>query len=134
MVEWSIQKRLMEAFPGSFINKRGEFIASKRENEYICLEGCTTEREVQCKVLEWLSRGACKTAPWCTDKANDKFHDRMRAGINRFLGTEFTHEDMCVIYDRLGNGVNHKLTLIFIASRYCMELLKERESNEKDQD
>ena len=129
MVEWSVQKRLMQAFPGSFINRNGEFIASKRENEYICLENCTTEREVQCKVLEYLSRGACKTEPYRTDAANDRFHARMRDGINRFLGTKFTHDNMWVIYDQLGNGVDRSLTLLFINSGYNMSVLKDWRPN-----
>ena len=125
MVAWSVQKRLMEAFPGSFINRNGEFIAAKRENEYICLENCADEREVQCKVLEYLSRGACKTQRYITDAANMKFHERMRSGINRFLGTNFSHEDMWVIYDWLGNGASRDRTLRFIESGYDVDQLRQ---------
>ena len=42
---------------------------------------------------------------------------------NVYLGTEFTQEDMYWIYDKLGNAVNHELTLKFIASGYDLNLV-----------
>lgn len=48
-------------------------------------------------------------------------------GINKFLGTDFTREDMKMIYVNLGNAVHHQKTLEFIDSGYDMELLKYRE-------
>ena len=35
------------------------------------------------------------------------------------------------IYDKLGNEVNHQLTLDFIASGYDMEFLKRSDSSDK---
>ena len=43
---------------------------------------------------------------------------------NIYLGTDFTIEDMYLIYDKLGNAINHQLTLDFIANGYDMEFLK----------
>lgn len=124
MVDWSIQKRLMEAFPGSFINHHGELVVSKVGNVYICLEDCTTEKHVQCKLLEWCSRAASKALIYRTDVANRKYQDRIRNGINRFMGTEFTREDMADIYQYLGNGVRQGLTLDFIESGFDMAVLR----------
>lgn len=75
------------------------------------------EQNITCKVLEWLSRPALKeghedTRKWYLD------------GINKFLGTNFSHEDIEEIYCRLGNEVNRPLTLKFIESGYDMEVLK----------
>ena len=110
--------KLMASFPKSFINQHGEFIAHERANEYFILKGCANDLDIKCKVLEWLSRGACKTEPYRTRKSNDAFHDFMLSGINKFLGTDFTQEDMYEIYTNLGNCVHHEKTIQFIESGY----------------
>ena len=48
----------------------------------------------------------------------------MLHGINDFLGTRFSEQDMALIYQRLGNRIRHKLTIQFVESGYNMELLK----------
>ena len=47
MVEWNITQRLMGAFPDSFINGNGEFIAHRESNEYFILRNCETEFDVK---------------------------------------------------------------------------------------
>lgn len=118
--------RLILCFPGSFVNQHNEFIAHRRANEYFRLEDCEDELDVKCKVLEWFSRGAYKTDPYNTRWKNDEFHEFMLNGINEFLNTEFTEEDMAVIYTYLGNRVNHERTIRFIESGYDMDFLKRR--------
>lgn len=126
MVNSIITKKLNHAFPKSFINSCLEFIAHKEANEYFLLADCETEFDVKCKVLEWLSRGAYKTCPFNSNLKNERFHNFMLNGINDFLGTDFTEEDIELIYDRLGNRVNHALTVEFVNSGYDMALLTER--------
>ena len=116
--------RLLKAFPGSFINSRFEFIAHQFSNSYFILTGCADEDEVRCKMLEWLSRPAHKSQPYHSEAANKKFHLFMLAGINEFLHTKFTEEDMAMIYQRLGNAVRHDLTVEFVKSGFDMNLLK----------
>ena len=123
MVGSEITKKLIHAFPKSFINGGLEFIAEREANEYFRLEDCENELDVKCKVLEWLSRGASKTEPFYTKKRNDLFHKFMLDGINSYLGTNFTAEDMAIIYQRLGNRVRHSLTEDFVKSGYNMEVL-----------
>jgi len=118
------REALLEAFPNSFINERDEFIAHPRTNQYFILHGCKTPEEIEAKVLEWLSRSACKTAPYSQEWRNQKFHELMRAGINNFLDTNFTEEDMFVIYDRFGNCVHHDLTMEFIAHDMDIDWLR----------
>lgn len=125
MVGSEITKRLKRAFPDSFINTSLEFIAHPKANEYFILEDCENELDVKCKVLEWLSRGAHKTCPFNTNFKNERFHNFMLNGINDFLGTEFTTEDMAIIYQKLGNRVRHSLTEEFVNSGYNMKILKE---------
>ena len=116
--------RIMQSFPRSFINQHGEFIAHEKANEYIILENCKDELEVKCKVLEWFSRGACKTEPFGSNKKNQEFHAFMLNGINKFLGTNFSGEEMEAIYQYLGNNVNRGLCIEFINSGFDLNLLK----------
>lgn len=118
---------LMAAFPGSFIYYNGEFIAHKKSNTYLVFANCKTMEDLQCKVLEWFSRAAYKTEPYYTDKSNAKFHQFMMDGINKFLGTAFSFDDMELIYTYLGNAVHHDLTVAFVRSGYNMEVLREYE-------
>ena len=124
MVGSEITKRLKRAFPDSFINTSLEFIAHPKANEYFILEDCENELDVKCKVLEWLSRGAYKTCPFNTNLKNERFHNFMLNCINDFLGTDFTTEDMAIIYQKLGNRVRHSLTEEFVNSGYNMKILK----------
>ncbi len=128
MVEWNITQRLMKAFPRSFIIANGdgeaEFIAHRESSTYFRLVDCYTEFDVQCKVLEWLSRAAHKTAPFNSDRKNKEFNKFILNGINNYLGTNFTEDDMDIIYTYLGNHCNHKKTVKFILSGYDMAALK----------
>jgi hypothetical protein len=117
--------RLIDSFPNSFINSNDEFIAHERSNQYICLGNCETELDIQCKVLEWFSRPAHKTAPYCQEWRNNQFHKFILSGINEFLSTKFTERDISDVYDELGNAINHNLTIKFINSGYNLSFLKE---------
>lgn len=121
----NITRRLARAFPQSYINYNLEFIAHKEANEYFILKDCETELDVKCKVLEWLSRGAFKTCPFNSNLKNERFHNFMLNGINDFLNTDFTTEDIEVIYQALGNCVRHSLTIEFINSGYNMAIIAE---------
>ena len=130
MIDVLVIKKLMAAFPKSFINTDLEFIAHKEANEYFRLEDCENEFDVKCKVLEWLSRGAYKTCPFYSNVKNERFHKFMLKGINDFLGTDFTESDIEEIYTYLGNRCNHKKTVRFIESNYDMSVLKGGASDE----
>ncbi|MDF2881254.1 MAG: hypothetical protein K0R54_1811 [Clostridiaceae bacterium] len=117
-------KALIEAFPDSFMNNKGEFIAHKRSNEYLVISDCKTPLDLECKVIEWLSRPAYKSEPFSQKWRNDRLHEFMLNGINNFLNTEFTSKDMELIYTYLGNACNHKLTVEFVTKDYDMTLLE----------
>lgn len=119
--------KLMQSFPRSFLNQYGEFIAHADANEYFKLSNCVDDLEIKCKVLEWLSRAACKTEPYKNKKKNEKFNDFMLTGINKFLNTNFDKYNMRTIYQELGNQVNRELTIKFINSGYDMAVLQESE-------
>lgn len=117
--------RLLKSFPRSFINDNVEFVADGDVNEYFILRDCKNELDIQCKVLEWFSRGAYKTQSYTSKKKNDAFHAKMLKGINKFLDTKFTREDIAEIYTYLGNCCNHEKTLRFIESGYDMGILND---------
>ncbi len=122
MIEWKIVQKLMNSFDRSFINQNGEFIAHREANQYFLLHNCESELDVKCKVLERLSRAAHKTAPF-GERKNRQFHEFMLNGINTFLGTSFTPDDMELIYTYLGNACNHEKTIRFIESGYDFAVL-----------
>lgn len=119
MDKYEIAKKLMNCFPNSFINSSGEFIAH-HTGEYFNFENCETLLDVQCKVIEWFSRAAYKSEPYNSSHKNKKLHSFMLDGINKFLGTEFTENDMETIYTYLGNAIKHSKTIEFIESGYDM--------------
>lgn len=116
---------LLRAFPGSFFNKQDEFIAHPPTNQYFIFASCQTVADVQCKVLEWLSRAAYKATPYHHEHQNEKLHQFMLDGINAFLGTAFSSDDIAVVYQALGNAVQHDLTMGFVVHKYSIEWLKE---------
>lgn len=126
MINLDIILELHKCFPNSFINSEGEFIAHQYANQYFIIRNCETEMDIKCKVLEWFSRGAYKTTPYSSKKKNDELHAFMLNGINKYLGTNFSHKDMEVIYTYLGNCCNHSKTVAFVESGYDMNILEER--------
>lgn len=116
--------KLLECFPGSFINDREEFIAHLRTNQYFILRDCKTVEAVEAKVLEYLSRPAFKTQPYSQEWRNRRFHEFMLAGVNAFLDTDFSEEDMELIYTYMGSGIKRGLTLAFIDHDMSMKWLK----------
>lgn len=116
--------KLLECFPGSFINARDEFIAHPRTNQYFLLSNCQTVEDIEAKVLEWLSRPAFKTQPYSQEWRNRRFHEFMLAGVNAFLDTDFSEDDMELIYTYMGGGIKHGLMVEFINHDMSMMWLK----------
>ena len=120
------KQALLNAFPNSFINEHNEFIAEIRSNTYLSLNNCKSPIDIECKVLEWLSRPASKGQPYSQEWRNRKFREFIRSGINSFLDTGFSERDMEVIYQYLGNAINHNKTIRFIESGYDFTVLPEK--------
>lgn len=126
MDKFSVGKSLMLCFPRSFINHMGEFVAQEYANEYFNLDNCETEEDVKFKVLAYLSRGAYKSEPYYSQKKNNELHKFMLDGINRFLGTDFTEDDIGTIYTFFGNGCNKDMCYEFIRRGYDMKIFEEK--------
>lgn len=106
--------------PKAFINHNDELIVEPRNNIYFRLSDVTTEMELKCKVIAWLSRPSCKGV-------SNYWQKRILAIVNEFLGTSFTKDEMSEIYTYLGNDCRRELTIRFIESSYDMSLMKPRE-------
>ena len=119
-----IRNRFGAAFPKFFINHNLEVIVHPRRNTYFLLKGVETEVDLVAKILEWLSREAAKSVT----KESQKYH---LDGINAFLGTNFSQDDMMQIYTYLGNCCNHKRTLRFIESGYDLSVLTKEKDDGK---
>lgn len=113
----SIINHALQVFPKAFINRANEIILVPKYNCYFMLDGVESELIFKCKMFEWLSRPICKGLPV---KAANNLLER----FNYLLGTNFTREDMGVIYGPLGNCVNRDLTIKFVESGYDMNLLE----------
>lgn len=114
----NIRNRLIQSFPRGFVNGNFEFIAHPKRNSYFSLKGVCTLEELSAKVIEWLSREAIKGG----NRSSMQYHLN---GINEFLGTRFSKEEMETIYTYLGNRVNHEKTLRFIKSGFNLATLEE---------
>ncbi len=130
MISWELTAKLMNCFPNSVINHNAEFIAHIRSNTYFILKDCNDELDVKCKILEWLSRPAYKTEPYNSKRSNDQFHKFILNGINQFLKTDFTKDDMELIYTYLGNACNHELTIEFIRNGFDLSILEKESAHE----
>ena len=117
-------KALLQAFPNSMINSSFEFVADIKTNQYFRLEDCKKPLDIDCKVLEWISRAAFKTSPYKMSGEVKSTMSNMLRCINDFLDTEFSEEDIELIYMKLGNNCNRPLCEEFVMSGYDMEVLK----------
>ena len=128
--------KLKECFPNSFINRRNEFIGLweyKKHivNSYFRLDNVSNELELKCKVLEYFSRPAFKgftfaDQPLRERRIGEEVYKYHLDGINKFLETGFTTNDIEEIYCRLGNGINRNLCIKFIESNYDLRVLREK--------
>lgn len=119
--------KVMKCFHDSSINSFGELTISEKGNVFFTATDCKTKEDVICKLLEWCSRPMAKGQPYASEKRNSEWRDSLIYGLNLYLGTSFTQDDMYWIYDKLGNRVNHELTLKFIDSKYDLSLVRPKE-------
>lgn len=125
-------QKVMQCFPNSFINYLGEVILDKKTNIYFNAKSCETSKDIQSKLLEWCSRPLAKGIFYKSDKKNSEYKQGLIDNLNKYLDTEFNEADMWLIYENLGNEVNHKLTLEFIDSGFDMSVLGIDKSNDEE--
>lgn len=116
--------KLMECFPGSSINSKGYLLLNKQRSGF-SIADIESEEDLKCKLLEYVSRDACKTMVYQQHIGNVRFWNGTRKSINQYLQTNFSDDDMLDIYQYLGNGIRHKLTKEFVENGYDLKLIKE---------
>lgn len=104
--------------PKHFINQNNELIVVPSWNIYFGLNSVKTPLDLKCKVVDWLSRPACKGV-------SNYWQKRVRAIFNDYLGTDFNRDEMERIYMYLGNALKPELTIKFIESGFDLEVLPE---------
>lgn len=61
---------------------------------------------------------------------NQKYRNRMLDGINAYMGTEFSRDEMLEIYTYLGNACDHEKTIRFIQNNYDFSVLTTKQEKE----
>jgi hypothetical protein len=108
-----------QIFNKPFLNDDNEFIAVPKTNSYFILDDCNDRKDVHIKMVKWLSRDCGKAQILPVAK---EFNQQ---GFNNFCETTFNTEDFILIYDKLGNGVDHNLAIDFVESEFDLEILEE---------
>lgn len=120
--EYQVKKMLNKAFGFKefemFINNENELIVVPNINAYFRLDDVKNELDFKCKIVEWLSYYT-SINHW-----NRYWSPKMLKFINYMLDTDFNKEEMQLIYCKLGNAINHQLTIKFVKNDYNLEVLK----------
>ena len=128
MAPYTVVRALLYAFPNSVIaESTGTFLANFEHTHHpwgLYLPYYKTELDVDCAVLEWLSKAACEMNPLTHEKNADYVPGALES-INRFLDTDFDDETIGLIWAKLGQAINHELTVRFVESGYNPDVLTE---------
>lgn len=114
---------LMKYFPNSYIKANKELILEEKGNVYFSLDKVDDKFDLCLKVVQYVSRSACKAQPYKDECQNLMYRNKIRDAINKFLGTNFDEEEMLLIYTKLGNGCNERLASKFVAMGFDIYLL-----------
>lgn len=110
-------KELMYLFRQSFINYNCELILIPKINLYFNLKDINTKRDLDKKMIHWVSRSCTKSNKYWNKYITEKF--------NKYFKREFIEKELELIYARLGNEVNKELTEKFLDSNLNLEALRE---------
>lgn len=122
-------RRCMYVFNGSYINRCNELILEPNTNVYISLDDVEDMDEFNARVLEYCVRDTFKTQPYSSKRTNRLYHDSMRFKLNKYLKTDFTVQDVELIYQTIGNGINHKLALEFVNNNFDLKTLEDNQND-----
>lgn len=114
----------MKHFKNSYINNNLEVILLPKTNGYFAIKNCKNEIDINCKILENISRDCFKTQHYSRLKDNKNMWNENLIALNNALKTDFSQQDIELIYNKLGNGINHELTKKFVESNFDIEVLK----------
>lgn len=106
-------------FPKAFIYKDNELIIEPKNNIFFRIDNVNSDLELDCKMIEYLSRSACKGL-------SDYWQRFMRRGLNSWFKQNWSVDDLKLIYTYLGCGADRSLCIQFIESSFDLLLLKEK--------
>jgi hypothetical protein len=114
-------ERVFDMFDSSFIHNEEELILHKKWNVYFRLQDVKTEHEFDYKLLSYLSfytasnhfKKSSAQYKWATDR------------ICRWFRKELSHDDLQLIYQKIGCGANREIGIAFIKAGLDMSLLQE---------
>lgn len=110
-------EKVLPFFPNAHIYKNDEIIIEPKNNIYFRVDNIKSDHEFNCKMLEYCSRSACKGV-------STYWQRWMRRGLNSYFRKNWSADDMCEIYTRLGNGCNRALCSQFINTGFDLNVLK----------
>jgi len=119
--------QILSAFGHSGINSNLELILIRETGSYINLNEVYSEIDLKRLCLVSVSRDCYKTQKYRYPSINNDFHKRNLDKLNKARGTNFTKDDMEIIYQHFGNGLNQDLAASFVVSGYDMNIFKEVE-------
>lgn len=105
--------------PKWFVNNNNELIVEPKNNIYFLLNDIDNELDLKCKMIAWLSRPGHKTL-------SNYWQKRIGNILNEYLGTNFSKDEIELIYSYLGNDCNRKKTIRFIHSNYDLNILDKK--------
>ena len=117
-------QEIMKHFKNSYINSYLEVILLPKTNGYFAIKNCKNEIDIKCEIIENISRDCFKTQHYSRLKDNKKMWQENLIALNNALKTNFSQQNIELIYNKLGNGINHELTKKFVESDFNMEVLK----------
>ena len=85
-----------------------------QNNTCFRLDNVETDADFKVKMCEWFSRACSYDLVYRKDYLNQKFYKENCEVFNAVCGTAFSVEDMQVVYQYLGNGVNHNKAYAFV--------------------
>lgn len=111
---------LLSCFPmfQCYINKHRECIIEPKHNIYLSLVGVHCRNDLDNKVISWLSRPSYKDIP-------KKISEHCLSGVNKFLGTSFSKDDIMKVYTAFGNDANSFYRRKFVNHRFDMKVIDE---------
>lgn len=115
-------KLALNLFKGSFINANNEIILIPKFNVYTSLNDVNSDRDFKIKLCEYFTRDCCKALRY---KQKKRLNEYYKDNINKFniiCGTNFTHDDMYIIYTYLGNGIKRLVAEKFVDSNFDMKI------------
>lgn len=125
-------RKALTILPNSFINHNNEIILIPKFNVYTLLDDVETDEDFYIKLCEWFSRSCCCSIVYSQNKRLQKYYQENTEAFNFICGTDFTISQMDLIYQYLGNGINHTLAKEFVKSNFDLSVIKKWISERSD--